>query len=71
MNLTTLFNPATSAKAFAGGLTALIVSEVARFGFHPGAQSISAINVIVTGLVSYLIAHLAVWWTSNKPKTVV
>lgn len=53
-------------KAIAGGLVSLIVGELARFGFHPNAQAVTAAGVIVTGIVSYVAGHLVVYFAKNK-----
>lgn len=54
-------------KAIAGGVVSLIVGELARFGFHPHAQTVTAAAVIVTGLVSYVVGHIAVYFSpANK-----
>lgn len=53
-------------KAIAGGLVSLIVSELARFGFQPKGTSVTALEVIVTGLVSYVAGHLVVYFAKNK-----
>lgn len=66
MNLQSLLDPAGSAKAYAAGVVSLIVAEAARFGFHPGKQSVSVLSIVITGVVSYVLAHVTVWLTKNK-----
>lgn len=54
-------------KAIAGGVITALVAEAARFGFHPRATTISAVSVIVTAIVSYVIGHVAVYFApANK-----
>lgn len=48
-------------KAIAGGLAGLIIAEAARFGFQPDAPTKSAIAVLVTAVVGYLIGHIVVY----------
>jgi hypothetical protein len=60
MNLTTFD------KAIAGGIVSAIAAELARFGFHPQATTITAAGVIVTGVVSYVVGHVAVYFAKNK-----
>lgn len=55
-------------KAIAGGIVGLIVALVARFGWQPDAPTLSAISVIVTAVVGYVVGHVAVYLApSNKP----
>jgi hypothetical protein len=37
-------------KAIAGGLAAALVGVLARYGFRPGPEYVSAMGVIITGL---------------------
>lgn len=60
MNLTTFD------KAIVAGLTSAIVALVARFGFQPDSTTTSAIGVILTAVVPYVIAHVLVYFKSNK-----
>jgi len=53
-------------KAVAGGVVGLIVAEGARFGFQPSAPTKSAISVIVTALVGYLLGHLVVYFAPKN-----
>lgn len=53
-------------KAIIAGLTSAIVALVARFGFQPTATTTSAIGVILTAAVPYIVAHLAVYYKANK-----
>lgn len=59
----------TISKAVAGGITAAIIGLLARYGFQAHAETITAVGVIVTGLVSYVIGHVAVYFApANKLK---
>jgi hypothetical protein len=60
--------PAIS-KAIAGGLVTALAAELARYGFHPSAETITATGVIVTALVSYAVGHIAVYFApKNKER---
>lgn len=56
-----MFDLAAVSKAIAGGLIAIVVGELARFGFQPSGEVITATGVIVTALVSYIAGHIAVY----------
>lgn len=59
----------TISKAIAGGLISAVVGLLARYGFHPHADTITAASAVVTIVVSYLAGHLAVYFApANKPK---
>lgn len=53
-------------KAIAGGLSTAIVAVAARVGFHADAQTVSALSVVVTAIVGYVIGHIAVYFSKNK-----
>lgn len=54
-------------KAIAGGVVGLVVALVARFGWQPDAPTLSALSVIITGLVGYVVGHIAVYFSpANK-----
>jgi hypothetical protein len=56
-------------KAIAGGLIGLVIAEAARYGFRVSPVYTDAVGVIVTGLVGYVVAHLAVYFApANAPK---
>lgn len=60
---------ATISKAIAAGLTAALVGVLARYGFQPKAETVTAAGVIVTALVSYLVGHIVVYLApKNKEK---
>lgn len=48
-------------KAISGGLVGLVVALAARFGFQPDAPTLSAISVLITALVGYVVGHIAVY----------
>lgn len=54
-------------KAIAGGISGLIIAEVARFGFQPSAPTKDALAVLVTAVVGYAVGHLVVYFSpANK-----
>lgn len=61
-----MFDLATFSKAIAGGLVAALTAELARYGFHPGNETITALGVIVTAVVSYAVGHVAVYWAPRN-----
>lgn len=66
-----MFDLQTISKAIAGGVVGLIVALAARYGFHPNAPTVSALGVLVTGLVGYIAGHIVVYLApANKPKGV-
>ncbi len=63
-----VFDSSTS-KAVAAGIVGALVAVGAHYGFQPSATTISAVGVLVTAVVGYLIGHIAVWLSpANKPK---
>ena len=48
-------------KAIAGGLVGAGVAEAARYGFQPDAPTVTALTVIVTGVVGYVVGHVLVF----------
>lgn len=63
-------NPSTISKAIAGGLTAAGVAEAARYGWHPDGQTVTALGVIVTAVVGYVIGHVVVFLAPKNGGTV-
>lgn len=64
-----MFDVQSVSKAIAGGLVGLVVALVARFGWQPDAPTMSAIDVLITALVGYVIGHVSVYFSpANKPK---
>jgi hypothetical protein len=60
-------NLSAISKAIAGGIVGVIVAEAARFGFHAGPETVSALAVIVTGVVGYVVGHVVVYLSpANK-----
>lgn len=55
-------------KAIIGGLTAAILAEAARYGFHTSSEDITALGVILTAVVPYVTTHALVYFTRNKEK---
>lgn len=56
-----MFEIQNISKAIAGGLVSLIVAEATKYWFTPSAEQVSALSVIVVGLVSYAVGHLFVY----------
>lgn len=64
-----MFDISSISKAVAGGIIAALVAVAARYGFHPTAETVTAGGVIITAVVGYVVAHVAVFLApSNKPK---
>lgn len=59
-------NLSTISKAIAGGIVGLLVAEAARFGWQPDAPTVTAVSVIVTGLVGYVVGHLVVYFAPKN-----
>lgn len=56
-------------KAVAGGLVSAVAALLARYGFHPGVETVNALHVIVTAVVGYALGHVVVFFApANKPK---
>jgi len=53
-------------KAIAGGIVGLIVAEAAHFGWQPDTPTVTAIGVIVTGVVGYVVGHLVVYFAPKN-----
>lgn len=51
----------TISKAIAGGLITATISVLARYGFHTSPETVSALGVLETALVGYIIGHIAVY----------
>lgn len=51
----------TVSKAIAGGLVTALVAELAHFGFQPDAPTVTALGVIVTAVVGYVVGHVVVF----------
>lgn len=59
-------SPSSITKAIAGGLVGLIVAEAAHFGWQPDAPTVTALGVIVTGLVGYVVGHVVVYFAPKN-----
>ena len=64
------FDIATASKAVAGGIVTALVAEAAKFGFQPKGATVSAVAVVVTAIVGYVIGHVVVYF-APKNKVVV
>lgn len=56
-------------KAIAGGLVGLVVAEAAHFGWQPDAPTVTALGVIITGIVGYVFGHFAVYFAPKNKET--
>lgn len=56
----------TISKAIAGGIVGLVVSLAARYGWQPDAPTVTALGVIVTAVVGYVVGHLAVFFAPKN-----
>lgn len=54
-------------KAIVAGLVAAVGAVVARFGWQPNGEAVNLLNVVLTALVPYAVAHVAVYLKLNKP----
>lgn len=63
MDLSTI---SSISKAIAGGIVGLVVAEAARYGFQPDAPTVTALSVLVTGLVGYVVGHVAVYFAPKN-----
>lgn len=60
-------NLSSISKAIAAGVVTALVAEAGRYGWHPTGQTVSALGVIATALVGYVVGHIAVYIApSNK-----
>lgn len=48
-------------KAIAGGVVSVIVALAARYGFAADPATVSALTVLLTAVVAYLVGHIAVY----------
>lgn len=63
------FDFSSISKAIAAGLVGAVVAVLARYGFHPQAETVTALGVVVTALVGYGVSHLVVYFApKNTPK---
>jgi hypothetical protein len=53
-------------KAIAGGAVTAVVAELAHFGFQPNASTVTALGVIVTAVVGYVIGHVVVYFAPRN-----
>lgn len=59
----------TMSKAIAGGIVAAVVALAARYGFKADAPTITAVGVIITAVVGYVVGHVVTYLApANKPK---
>lgn len=48
-------------KAIAGGIVGAVLAVFAHYGFQPDGATVTALGVIVTALVGYIVGHIAVF----------
>ncbi len=48
-------------KAIAGGLVGAVLTTLAHYGLQPKGSTVTAIGVIVTAVVGYVVGHIAVY----------
>lgn len=66
-----MFDVQNISKAIAAGIVGAIIAVAARYGLHANGPTISAVGVIVTAVVGYVIAHIVTYLApANKPKGV-
>lgn len=56
----------TVSKAIAGGVVTALVAEAAKFHFQPKATTVSAVSVVLTAVVGYLLGHLVVYFAPKN-----
>lgn len=56
-----MFVPSTITKAITGGIVSALVAEGARYGFQSNATTVTALGVVVTAIIGYVIGHLIVF----------
>ena len=65
-----MFDFTTFSKAIAGGIVTALVALLARYGFHPQADVLTATGVVMTAVVSYIVGHVIVFLApKNKEVT--
>jgi hypothetical protein len=59
-------NLSSVSKAIAGGVITAVMAELAKFGFQPKGASASALSVIITAVVAYVVGHVAVYFAPSN-----
>lgn len=54
-------NLSTISKAIAGGLISALVAVAAHYGWQPNGETVTAVGVLVTAVVGYVVGHVAVY----------
>lgn len=57
---------AAVSKAIGGGIAGVIIAEAAHFGFQPDAPTATALAVVVTAVVGYVIGHVVVYFSPKN-----
>jgi hypothetical protein len=48
-------------KAIAGGLVGAVLTVLAHYGFQPSGATVTALGVVVTAVVGYVVGHIVVY----------
>lgn len=56
-----MFDLSTISKAIAAGLTTAVVAELARYGFQVHPATVTALGIVLTAVVGYVVGHVAVY----------
>lgn len=53
-------------KAITGGVVGSTLLTLGHFGFQPDGATITALGVVATSVIGYIIGHVAVYLKANK-----
>jgi GH25 family lysozyme M1 (1,4-beta-N-acetylmuramidase) len=56
----------TVSKAIAGGVTSMILTVLARYGFDVGSQNVTLLGIAITAVVAYAIGHVVVYFAPRN-----
>lgn len=63
------FDLANISKAIGGGIAGALIALAAHFGFQPDAPTTTALAVVVTAVVGYVVGHIVTYFApANKRK---
>ncbi len=60
---------AAFSKAIAGGIAGVILSEAARYGFKSDPATVTAVGVVLTAIVGYVVGHVVVYFAPKNKTT--
>lgn len=63
-----MYDLSTVSKAIGAGIAGAIVALAARYGFNADAPTVSAIGVIVTAVVGYVVGHVVTYLSPANKK---